>query len=157
MLILVREAIASADESAAVVLIRVERPKLAKRIWRGAADDGQEFGFELTEPLKSGETIYQIDSRRYVIIQTPEPVLEISLDLPTSAAAGIGWAVGNLHLELSAEPSRMLTPDDPAARQLLGRLGITFRAVEAVFRPGRFSRGEKTAQASQDLGPSHQH
>jgi urease accessory protein len=157
MLILIREIVTSPNEKLAVVMLRTERLKLAKRIWRGVAEDGQEFGFELLQPLKHGETVWETDLRRYVAEQSPETVLEISLDLPPSAAAGIGWAVGNLHLELSAEPKRLLTPDDVAARQLLDRLGITYRSVEAVFRPGRFSRGDKPTATTQELGPSHRH
>ena len=158
MLIVVREAIPSPNEKLPIVLLRVERLKLAKRVWRGAADDGQEFGFELPQPLKSEETIWETESRRYIVHQAPETVLEISLEaLPPSAAAGIGWAVGNLHLELSAEPTRLLTPDETAARQLLDRLGISYCSIEAVFRPGHFSRGDKTKSTTQDLGASHRH
>jgi urease accessory protein len=158
MLIVIREAIASPNEKLPAVFLRAERLKLAKRVWRGAADDGQEFGFELPQPLKPGETIWETESRRYVVHQAPETLLEIGLDLlPPSAAAGLGWAVGNLHLELSAEPTRLLTPDETAARQLLDRLGISYRSVEAVFRPGRFSRGDKASPPAQELGPSHRH
>ena len=157
MLIVVREPIASPNEKLSLVLLWAERLRLAKRIWRCTADDGQEFGFELDQPLKPGETIWETESRRYVVNQRPETVLEIGLDLPASAAAGIGWAVGNLHLELSAEPTRLLTPDDSAARQLLDRLGITYRSVEVIFRPGRFARGDKSSARTQELGSSHRH
>ena len=91
---------------------------------------------------------------RYVIRQQPEPVLEIPLDVTPSAAAGIGWAIGNLHLELSAEPTRLFAPDDPAARQLLDRLRVPYRPGAAVFRTGRFARGDRS---SHELGPSHRH
>jgi len=157
MLTIVREAIASPEEKLPVILLRTDRLKLAKRIWRGTAEDGEEFGFELAKPLRHGETIFENESKRYVIDQASEALLEISLDLPPSAAAGIGWAVGNLHLELSAEPTRLLTPDDSAARQLLDRLGVSYRVVQAVFRPGRFARGDKPAASPQELGSSHQH
>lgn len=137
------------------VAVRVERLKLAKRIWRGAAEDGTEFGCELEKPLKHGEVIWQSEAARYVVKQEEEEVLEISLQVAPSAAAGIGWAVGNLHLELMSEPARLLTPDDKAARQLLERIAVPFRETRAVFRPGRFARGE-TAKAV-ELGRSHKH
>ena len=70
------------------------------------------------------------------------------------AAAGIGWAIGNLHLELSAEPTRLITADEPAVRQLLERLKVPYRQTTGIFRPGRFARG---AQPSHELGPSHKH
>lgn len=151
---LVPAPLSSSDPTLPEISVRVDRLTLAKRLWRGAAEDGREFGFELAAPLKPGDVVDQTASARYVIRQTEEPVVEISLDLPPSAAAGIGWAVGNLHLELSAEPTRLLAPDEPAVRQLLERLKVPFRLTTAVFRPGRFSRGNLPTH---DLGPGHQH
>lgn len=151
---LVSGPLASADSSLPEIVLRVERLTLAKRLWRGTAEDGTEFGFELESPLKHGDTFFQSATARYTVQQHPEAVVEISLDVAPSAAAGIGWAVGNLHLELSAEPARLLAPDEPAARQLLDRLKVPFRQTTAIFRPGRFARGQ---QPTHDLGPSHKH
>jgi urease accessory protein len=151
---LISAPLASCDSSLPEVAVRVERLKLAKRLWRGAADDGLEFGFELNAPLKDGDTVWQTSIARYVIRQLPEAVLEISLEVAPSAAAGIGWAIGNLHLELSAESRRLLTADEPAVRQLLERLKVPFNSTTALFRPGRFARGD---QSTNDLGPSHKH
>lgn len=136
------------------VAVRADRITLAKRLWRGVADDGVELGFELAAPLKNGEVVLETSAARYVIRQHPEPVVEIPLDVAPSAAAGIGWAIGNLHLELQAEPARLLAADEPAVRQLLERLKVPYRQTTAVFRPGRFARGN---QATHELGPSHQH
>ncbi|MCX6955777.1 MAG: urease accessory protein UreE [Verrucomicrobia bacterium] len=151
---LVSGPLASADSSLPEIALRVERLTLAKRIWRGTAEDGTEFGFELEKPLKHGETFFQSATARYMVQQHPEAVVEISLDVAPSAAAGIGWAIGNLHLELSAELTRLLAPDEPAVRQLLDRLNVPFKQTTAIFRPGRFARG---VQPTHDLGPSHKH
>lgn len=142
------------DTSVPIVSLEVERITLAKRVWRGIAADGAEFGFELDRALTHGETFFETGEVRYVIDQRPEPVLEVSLAIAPSAAAGIGWAVGNLHLELQAEATRLLAPDEPAMRRLFERLKVPFEATMAIFRPGRFVRGE---QATHELGPSHQH
>lgn len=155
MLCLVHSPVAQPDSTLPEIVLRVERGVIAKRLWRGAAEDGTEFGFELAAPLKPGDTVFQSATARYVISQQPELVVEISLDVAPSAAAGIGWAIGNLHLELSAEPTRLLAPDEPAVRQLLERLKVPFKQTTAVFRPGRFARGNPIA--SDELGPSHQH
>jgi urease accessory protein len=145
------------DPALPVVPLRTDRRTLAKRLWRGVAADGTEFGFQLAKPLQPGEAFYQTDGARYQIIQEPEPVLEIPLaGLPPSATAGIGWAVGNLHLEFSSEAMRLLTPDEPAARQLLTRIQIAFTPTTAVFRPGRFKRSVTTPLVD-ELGPSHKH
>ena len=154
MLQLVHGPIADPNDALPPVSLRVDRITLAKRLWRGAADDGMEFGFELTTPLKHGDVVHQTSIARYVITQQEEAVVEISLDVAPSAAAGIGWAIGNLHLELSAEATRLVAADEPAVRQLLERLKVPCRQKKAIFRPGRFARG---AFPTHDLGPSHKH
>jgi urease accessory protein len=146
--------VASPDPALPEIILRAERLALAKRLWRGMAEDGAEFGFELNAPLKHGETFWQTAAARYVVHQQPEPVVEILLEVAPSAAAGIGWAIGNLHLELSAEPTRLLAPDEPAVRQLLERLKVPFKPATAIFRPGRFVRGNLSTH---ELGSSHKH
>jgi urease accessory protein len=158
MLHLIHAPIAPPDAALPRVAIEADRLKLAKRLWRGFAVDGVEFGFELEKPLQPGDVVFRSDAACYIIVQAPEALLEISLNVAPSAAAGIGWAIGNLHLELMAEAMRLLTPDEKAVRQLLERLGVPYRETTAVFRPGRFVRGQpnQTTQAD-DLGPSHKH
>jgi urease accessory protein len=153
---LINAAFSSPNSELPEIALPVERLVLAKRIWRGKAEDGAEFGFELSAPLKNEDVFWQTPQARYVIRQNPEPVVEISLEIAPSAAAGIGWAIGNLHLELAADATRLLAPDEPAVRQLLDRLKVPFKATTAIFRPGRFARGNP-AQPVHDLGPSHKH
>ena len=154
MLTLIHASVAHPDSALPEIAVRTDRFTLAKRLWRARADDGTEFGLELDTPLNPGETIFQTPSARYVVRQAEEPVIEISLDVAPSAAAGIGWAIGNLHLELSAEPTRLLAPDEPAVRQLLTRLNVPFTPATAIFRPGRFARG---SHFTHELGASHRH
>jgi urease accessory protein len=154
MLQLVQAPVAQPNEALALCALTVERAILAKRLWRGTADDGVEFGFQLEKPLQHGETIFESATARYIVAQMPEPVVEIALDVAPSAAAGIGWAIGNLHLELQAESTRLLAPDETAVRQLLERLKVPFRTTTAIFRSGRFARGNLPTH---ELGPSHQH
>jgi urease accessory protein len=157
MLQFVQSSIAKPDINLPVVELRVERRTLMKRLWRGTAADGVELGFELDAPLKHGDTVWQTQAARYVIVQEAEAVLEVLIgDLPASATAGIGWAVGNLHLEFSSEATRLLTPDEPAARHLFARIQINFNPTTAVFRPGRFKRSVG-APLVDELGPSHKH
>ncbi len=154
MLQIIQHPVAQPDPTLSKVAVPVERLKLAKRRWRGSAADGLEFGFELHAPLKDGAVVWQTSIARYLIRQLPEAVLEISLEITPAAAAGIGWAIGNLHLELSAETERLLTADEPAVRQLLDRLQVPFTPTTALFRPGRFARGNKSTD---ELGTSHKH
>jgi urease accessory protein len=154
MLQLVTQPVIAPDLQRPEIVLLTDRQTLAKRLWRGTAADGREFGFELDRPLRPGDTFFQTERHRYVVHQAEEAVLEISLGITPSAAAGIGWAVGNLHLELAAEATRLIGADEPALRQLLERLKVPYRPTTAVFRPGRFVRG---AQTTDDLGPSHRH
>lgn len=136
------------------VAVRVDRATLGLRSWQAVAEDGVAFRFELGVALRHGAAIFQTPAARYVINQQPEPLLEISLNLPPSAAAGIGWAIGNSHLPLAAEAGRMLTPDTPETRALLDRLKVAYVPTIEVFRPGRFARA---GQPPSDLGPGHRH
>lgn len=136
---LVRAALTVFDAGLPVIAIPVDRRKLEKRIWRGVADDGGEFGFELEAPLRNGDVVAASESARYVLRQEPEPLLEIPLDVAPDAAAVIGWAVGNLHFPIEAQPARILAPDDTGLRQSLDRLGIHYHETAAVFQPHRFS------------------
>ncbi len=155
---LINEAVAQPDFTLSEVPVRVDRQKLAKRLWRAVAEDGVEIGCELERPLQPGDTIYQTSRLRYVVTQEPEAVLEISLTIAPSAAAGIGWAIGNLHLELMSEPERLLALDDLVVRRLLGRLNVPFCETTVVFRPGRFARGDNSQKSQIDeLGTSHKH
>lgn len=154
MLLLIHAPLTNPDANLPEVALTVERTTLAKRIWRGIAGDGTEFGFELEKRLQPGDAFWQTATARYVVRQQAEAVLEIPLEMAPSAAAGIGWAVGNLHLELQSEPTRLLALDEPSVRQLFERLNVPCKSTTAVFRPGRFARG---ALSSHELGPSHQH
>jgi urease accessory protein len=154
MLHLVHAPVSSPDLALPESAIPVDRRDLSRRRWRLSTEDGHDFGFVLARSLQHGDTIAEVDGRRYVLSQRPEPVLSVPLRLAASAAAGLGWAFGNLHLEASADAERFAVADTPAARQLLARLGLPFTSTEEVFRPGRFARG---ALPAHELGPSHQH
>ena len=155
MLHLISRSIPEPNPALPEIAMRVDRQTIYKRRWRGRADDGTEFGVEVSAPLNHGDSVWESETHRYVVQQSPESVVEISLSVAPSAAAGIGWAIGNMHLELSADPTRLLAPDEPAVRQLLARLQVPFTPTTAIFRPGRFARGNQVL--SHDLGPSLQH
>ncbi|MFZ9746380.1 MAG: urease accessory protein UreE [Opitutaceae bacterium] len=132
---------ASFDAGRPVVAVPLARRDLGTANWQAVATDGRAFRCAAPAPLRAGDTIYESVTARYVLSQQEEPVVEVPLELAPSAAAGVGWAFGNEHLPLCAEPTRLLAPDEPAVRQLLERLRVPYRAGVAVFRPGRFSRG----------------
>jgi len=136
---LVHAPLSSFDAALPEISVCVDRQKLAKRLWRAAAADGMEFGFEVETPLRHGDVVWASDKARYVILQEPETVLEIPLDVKPDAAAVIGWAVGNLHFAIEAQPTRLLAPDDTGLRQALDRMHIHYHKVVEVFQPHRFA------------------
>ncbi len=115
--------------------IPVERLTLAKRRWRGAAEDGSEFGFDIEQPLADGAAVWQGATGVYVVAQKYEAVLEVALGADSAAAARLGWMIGNLHFPLEVAGAVVRTADDSALRQLFAREGITFVSCKRVFRP----------------------
>jgi urease accessory protein len=116
---------------------------LAKRRWRGIAEDGTEFGFDLESPLRNGSFFFNSSSSAYYIKQQPEAVIEIVCPSDPSAAARIGWMLGNLHFPIEIIEGRVRVCDDSAIRQMLVREGFSHYSTEAIFQPlsGAHSHG----------------
>jgi len=110
------------------------RATLAKRRWRGVAEDGREFGFDLDEPINPGAHFFAVGDTYYVIEQAPEEVLEIPVST-VEQAARIGWSLGNLHFGVEVLPHAVRVQEDPAVLQLLAREDIAFQRVTCVFLP----------------------
>lgn len=132
---LIHAPLADCDPGLTTVRIPVERLTLAKRRWRGVAEDGREFGFDLDAPLPDGAAVFQSESAVYVIAQKFEPVIEVALDGDASNAARLGWMIGNLHFPLEVAGSLVRVADDPALRQLFKRERTPFIACKRVFHP----------------------
>jgi len=131
------------------VKLRVPRTTLAKRRWRGTAEDGHEFGFDLDTTLSHGAHFWMKDATSYVIEQMPEEVLEIPVST-VEQAARVAWSLGNLHFGVQVLADAVRVTEDPAVLQLLSREGIPFQRVTCVFLP--LSAGAQTHRAH-----SHHH
>jgi urease accessory protein len=118
------------------ILLPIDRFTLAKRRWRGAAEDGREFGFDLIAPLHDRAPFFQSSSATYLIAQQPEPVLEIPLSSPEESAR-LGWLIGNLHFSLQLADGVVRMPDDSALRQMLDREHVQYKTASRVFHPFR--------------------
>jgi urease accessory protein len=118
-----------------IVLLLADRSTLAKRRWRGVAQDGREFGFALDRPLSDGALFHREGSKSYAISQAPESVLEVALGSDPGRAAVISWQIGNLHFPVEITKEVIRCADDPAVRLLLSREGVTWHQATAVFRP----------------------
>jgi urease accessory protein len=128
------------------LVLRADRATLAKRRWRGTAEDGREFGFDLESPLEDGAIFFETAKAVYVIEQLPEPVFEVRFEgQAPRRAAEIGWLFGNLHfpIEITAEVIRVA--DDAAVKQMLEREHIPFVETIAVFHPFKTGGGHHHA------------
>jgi len=131
---LIRAPLSHRDQGVLEVFLPVDRLTLAKRRWRGAAEDGREFGFDLAEPLNDAVPFFYNDGTTYLIAQQPEPVIEISLSSPSESARR-GWLIGNLHFSLEISGDSIHVATDSALRQMLIRENIPFTEVSRVFHP----------------------
>lgn len=123
------------NASLPAIRISVERLTLAKRRWRGVAEDGADFGFDLETPLADGACVFQNESANYFIAQKYEAVLEVALGIDAPASARLGWIIGNLHFPLEVAGAIVRVADDSALRQLFEREHIPFVACKRVFHP----------------------
>ena len=139
---LILEPFSDADAGLPQIRIPVERLTLAKRRWRGMAEDGAEFGFDLVTPLMDGTPVFATADALYIVAQKYEPVLELRIaDCEPSPlrvareAARLGWLIGNLHFQMEITGEVVRVADDPALRQLFAREGLAFTECKRVFHP----------------------
>ena len=116
------------------IILAAERRQFLKRRWRGIAEDGTEFGFDLETRLTDGCVIFQKEGIDYIVRQLPEIVYQVECASPAQAAL-VGWKVGNLHLPAQILENAVLVLHDEAMAQLLEREGWDFSEPELIFTP----------------------
>lgn len=127
------EAVSSRPPGEQVVL-SAERRLFLKRRWRGIAEDGTEFGFDLESRLSDGAVIFQGDGKDYIVRQIPEVVYEIPFESAAHAAL-VAWKTGNLHLPAQIFDGFIRVLHDPAMAALLEREGWSFSEPLVLFQP----------------------
>ena len=138
------------------VSILVDRHKLARRRWRGAATDGTDFGFDVEEALTHGDCVLVKDHIAYVIEQSPEPCFLISVGEGKDAAR-LGWLIGNLHFKAAFSDEGILVQDDLAIEQMLERESVLFERVTRVFHPSKSGGHSHGHGHNQDHKHAHEH
>jgi urease accessory protein len=116
------------------VTLHAERRQFLKRRWRGTAEDGTEFGFDLEQRLIDGCVIFHSGGRDYIVRQTPEVVYRIRFETPAQAAF-VAWKTGNLHMPAQITDDAILVLHDDAMRNLIQREGWSFTEPEVLFTP----------------------
>ena len=127
---------ASARPASEQVRLCVERRQFLKRRWRGVAEDGTEFGFDLQARLTHGAVIFQTEARDYIVLQQPEKVYVLRPG-STGEAALVGWRIGNLHLPVEIAGGAVRVLHDPAVPPLCAREGWPLTEESVIFKPLR--------------------
>ncbi len=129
------------------IALRAERRLFLKRRWRGVAEDGTEFGFDLESRLRPGGVIHRTEQADWVVWQEPEPVLVLRPATPEEAAL-MGWKLGNLHMPVEVLPGVLRVLPDPAVSQLLEREGWPFSEETVLFHPLKVAAHAVAADAA---------
>jgi urease accessory protein len=116
------------------VVLAAERRQFLKRRWRGVAEDGTEFGFDLESRLADGGVIFRQDGKDYIVRQLPEAVYDVPFENPAHAAL-VAWKTGNLHLPAQIFDDRIHVLHDEAMARLLDREGWAFTEPVVLFQP----------------------
>ncbi len=116
------------------VILHAERRQFLKRRWRGVAEDGTEFGFDLEERLTDGCVVLRGGGKDYIVCQTPEIVYRIPFESHAQAAL-VAWKTGNLHMPAQITGDAILVLHDDAMAQLIRREGWSFTEPEVLFTP----------------------
>ena len=157
---IIKSALSEEPTESETVKLVTDRRTLAKRRWRGTAADGGEFGFDLENPLRHGQSFHAVDGKVYTLKQQPEKVLRVSYT-GSQQAAHNAWQVGNLHFAAQFREDYLLVEDDPAIRQMLDRLEVTYAEVEEVFEPvhaaGAHHHGHDHDHSHDDSHEHHGH
>ena len=124
----------SALPTARQVVLRAERRQFLKRRWRGTAEDGTEFGFDLEERLVDGCVIHHENDCDFIVRQLPEQVFRIDFESPAHAAL-VSWKTGNLHMPAQVLDDAILVLHDEAMGNLIEREGWHYSEPELVFTP----------------------
>jgi urease accessory protein len=116
------------------ITLAAERRLFLKRRWRGNAEDGTEFGFDLEARLTDGCVIFHENGNDYIVRQLEEPVYEIPFTSSDHAAL-VAWKTGNLHLPAQILPHAIRVLHDEAMAQLLERENWEFSEPVVLFTP----------------------
>ena len=154
---LIAQAINEPNAALIQVKLIVDRFKLAKRRWRGQAEDGADFGFDLEKPLNHNVCFFQTETHSYWIDQSPEKVLEVDCSEDAEGGCRLGWSIGNLHMPMQTVGFKVRVADDPAVRQLFAHLEIPFGENQQVFQPLRNSTQIGAGGHSHGDGHHHSH
>jgi urease accessory protein len=107
-----------------------------RRRARMTTDQGREFVLDLPDAseLGAGMALTLTDGTEVAIIPAPEPLTEVRAD-DALHLTRLAWHLGNRHLPVQIEPSRLLIRADRVLEAMLTRLGAHLHHVTEPFSP----------------------
>ncbi|MEZ7956160.1 MAG: hypothetical protein QMC23_00775 [Rubritalea sp.] len=128
------EQTAEANASIVPIMIKVDRHTLYKRRWRATAENGTQLAVNLDSPVPDGTILSSSNNEHFLIQQTKEDVLIISLPASTQLAAQVGWYLGNQHLPVEVREDAIILEKLDTLAASLDRIGIPYTFKHDVFR-----------------------
>jgi urease accessory protein len=109
-----------------------------RRRLRLESDAGESFLLDLAETgvLEEGDGLALSDGTWLAVKAKPEPLIEVTAADP-AALARLAWHLGNRHLPVAIDGTRLLIRDDRVIAAMLEGLGARLRRIEAPFSPER--------------------
>ena len=122
-----------------VVVLEYEERWLRRKVI--TAEHGDQLKIDLPElrALQDRERLVTDDGTHFEVIAAEEHLLEIT----GSALPRIAWHIGNRHTPCQIEDTRLLIKRDHVLKDMLIKLGATFREVSEPFQPegGAYGHG----------------
>jgi urease accessory protein UreE len=117
-----------------VLVLNSEERRWTRRRTRTSSGRTVALALPTGTTLEPG-TVLAIEADWYLEVEAaPEAVIAVRPGDP-GAAIRIAFEVGNHHFPLALDGDDILVPDDPAMRNLLGRMGQSWEPRLAVFSP----------------------
>lgn len=134
--------------------VDIEWFELDKKRMRKTSAAGQEVGFALEEPIRHGDLLSADDTTVLYAKVIPCDLIEIRVTT-TKEMGRLCFELGNRHLSLLIEDTRVRVPYDGPTYAYLGLLGFEVCKVHDVFTG--FTECHAHGRSISDNGPAHPH
>ena len=105
------------------------------------AEDGTDIAVDLERPCHNGDIVLCQEGKSYVVNQLTEKVIRIALPQEPSAAARLGWFLGNQHLQVEVMDEFIQLAHDALLLKKLQQADLNAEVTEDVFSPAPHSGG----------------
>lgn len=142
----------------AVVPVPFEWFELEKKRIAKTAEDGTPLGVTISQMLSDGDILAETEDALYICDLVPRELIEIHVHTMTEMGR-LCFELGNRHLSLKIQESRVCIPFDKPTFEYLQKLGFHAKAVTEKFSSFTECKahGSSNHSHSHDHGHSHSH